>query len=153
MVVAIPERHPFHPTIAVHDAQLATLHGSDALRHFDAREPFVDSRMGSRLADEEEVSAGRQHVLTDRLAGIEIVAEIDRIELRITRAMRCEPSPRGAAFAILLLAPVLGRHEFRWRGHDAKSEIFRAVKGDQHVTAEPLKALRPRPSCNASNAS
>jgi hypothetical protein len=54
-----------------------------------------------------------------RFMGIEIVAEIDRIELRVTRAMRCEPSPCGAPFATLLLAPVLGRHEFRRQGHDA----------------------------------
>src|SRR5580700_12061525 len=75
--------------------------------------------VGRRLADEEKMPACRPRRLADRLTGVEIVAEIDRIEPRITGAVRFEPPPRGATFAILLLTPVLWCDELRRQRYDA----------------------------------
>jgi hypothetical protein len=66
--------------------------------------------MGRRLADEQEMSARRLHRLADRLAGVEVVAEIDGIEPGIAWAMGNEPASRRPALAILLVVPIL-RHD------------------------------------------
>src|SRR6516225_5319537 len=56
------------------------------LRQFDPGQVFLDGRMGRRLADEQEMPARRPNRLADRLAGVEIVAEIDGIEPCIARS-------------------------------------------------------------------
>jgi hypothetical protein len=86
---------------------------------FDPREPFVKGLVGSGFANEKEVAARSRNVLADRLARIEIVAEIDQVELGVMSAMGFEPPACGTAFTVLLLTPVLRRHEFRWQWHDA----------------------------------
>src|SRR6516225_3774072 len=62
------------------------------LRQFDPGQVFLDGRMGRRLADEQEMPARRPNNVADRLAGVEIVAEIDWIEPCIARSMCGEPA-------------------------------------------------------------
>src|SRR5277367_5966428 len=90
------------------------------LRKFDPGRIFLDGRMGRRLADEQEMPARRLHRLADRLAGVEVVAEIDGIEPCVARAMGGEPTSRRHALAVLLVVPIL-RHgppsdmnQWRW---------------------------------------
>ena len=69
--------------------------------------------MGRRLAHEQEMSAHRPNRLADRLAGVEVVAQIDGIEPCVGRAVGGEPASRRHALAILLVVPVL-RHNELW---------------------------------------
>jgi superfamily I DNA/RNA helicase len=50
-------------------------------RQLNPGQIFLDGRMGGRLADEQEMAARGQHGLADRLAGVEVVAEIDGISI------------------------------------------------------------------------
>src|SRR5258706_4544664 len=68
--------------------------------------------MRGRLADEQEMAAGRQHILRGRLPRIEVIAEIDRIERGIVGAMGGKPAPCRHAFAVLLVVAVLRHDEF-----------------------------------------
>lgn len=61
----------------------------------------------------------RQHGLADRLAGEQVVAEINRIEPPIPGTMRGQPAAGGAALAVLLVMPVLRHDEFRLQRHGA----------------------------------
>jgi hypothetical protein len=145
---------------------------------FNPGQIFLDGRMGGRLADEQEMAARGQHGLADRLAGVEVVAEIDGIEPCIMGAMGRKRAPRRHAFAVLLVMAVLRHNEFgrkrhhpvvtrrhqRCRHHGVeifdfagaalarratramqlrRAEIFGAVKGDQHVIAEPAERREP----------
>jgi len=69
--------------------------------------------MRRRLADEDEVPAGVQHRLAERLAGEQVVAEIDRTERSVAPPVRGQPALGGGVLAILLLRPVLRGDEFR----------------------------------------
>lgn len=64
-------------------------------------------------------AADGEHGLADRLAGVEIIAEIDGVEVRETCPMGGKPAPAGAAFAILLFAPVLRGDKLRLQRHGA----------------------------------
>src|ERR1700677_4225372 len=59
-----------------------------------------------------------QHGLAYGLAGEQIIAEPDRIEPGIPRAVRRQPSPRGSAFTVLLVVAVLRDNELRLQRHD-----------------------------------
>ena len=74
--------------------------------------------MRRRLADEDEVAARVQHRLTERLAGEQIVAEINRVERAITLAVGGQPALRRHVLAILLHRPVLRDDEFRFQRDD-----------------------------------
>src|SRR5258708_4964123 len=69
--------------------------------------------MGRRLADEQEMPAHRPNRLADRLAGVEVVAQIDGMEPCVGRAVGGEPTSRRHALAVLLVVPVL-RHNDLW---------------------------------------
>ena len=62
--------------------------------------------MGNRLGREQEVDAARQHGFAERLAGEQIVAEIDGAQIFHARAMRRKPALGGIALAILFFGPV-----------------------------------------------
>jgi len=64
------------------------------------------------------VPAHIQHGLADRLAREQIVAQIDRAEPGVPRAVRRQPAPRSTAFAVLFVVPVLGHDEFWFQRHD-----------------------------------
>ena len=108
------------------------------------------------------MAAAGQDRLAERLIGIEIIAEIDRIEPLDALAMGDEPAARGAAFAILLVVAVLRLHELRSQGqrpimarrHDAGGQkgmkIFdgaigafarRAILARQLVRTEILRSV------------
>src|ERR1700692_1866829 len=87
-------------------------------RKFHPGQVVLDGRMGRRLADEQEMPACRPHRLADRLAGVEIVAEIDGIEPCIAWAMGGEPASRRHALAVLLVVPILRHDELRLQRYD-----------------------------------
>ena len=60
---------------------------------------------------------GRAESLSCLVAGIEIVAEIDRLEPRASRSVPLQPAPRRPALAILLGRPVLWGDELRRERH------------------------------------
>jgi hypothetical protein len=104
--------------VAAGDPVFAVPDAIGSLVELDPGAEFLNRLVGVRLADEQEVSTRRQHGLANRLAGEQIVAEIDRLEPRIPRAMRRQPAARGTAFAILLVVPILRNNEFRLQRHD-----------------------------------
>src|SRR5450755_420496 len=61
--------------------------------------------------------ARRPHRLADRLAGVEVVAEIDGIEPCVARAMGGEPASRRHALAVLLVVPILRHDELGLQRH------------------------------------
>ncbi len=95
--------------------------------------------MRGRLADEDEMAAGVQDRLAKRLAGEQVVAEIDRIEGRVVWAVRGEAALGSPVLAVLLLRAVLRDDKFRFqrddlvmsRRHQSRREhaavIFRAA--------------------------
>src|SRR3954452_23188023 len=58
-------------------------------RHVDPAEVFLDQRMRGRLADEEEVPAGIQHRLAERLAGEQVIAELSGASAKSMRLWCC----------------------------------------------------------------
>src|SRR4051812_45195015 len=74
------QRHPAEPAVAMGEALLAALDLLDVLLRFDAREVLLDGLMRCGLAGEQEVPALLKHRLAHRLAGMEIVAEGDRVQ-------------------------------------------------------------------------
>ncbi len=109
---------------------------------------FVDGLMRRRLAGEDEIAAGFLDGGRDRLAGEQIVPEIDRPKVGDRRALPGQPALGGVAFAILLLRPILRGDEFRRQrqdllvaggdhaGADEGVEIFRAA-----IRTPPRRAL------------
>jgi hypothetical protein len=87
------------------------------LRQLDPGQIFLDGRMGRRLADEQEMPARLPHRLAGRLAGVEVVAEIDGIEPCVAWAMGGEPASRRHALAVLLVVPVLRHDELGLQRH------------------------------------
>src|SRR5271168_1737063 len=91
------------------------------------------------LAGEDEISADLLDGGSDRLAGEQIVAQIDRAQMRDRRTVPRQPALRGVALAILLFRSVLRRDELGRqrqdllvaRCHDAGAEesmeVFRAA--------------------------
>src|SRR3982750_4573341 len=73
------QRHVAEPAVAVGEALAAALHACDMLGHRDPGEVFLNGGVRCGLAHEQEMAAGGLHRLTERLAGIEVVAEIDRL--------------------------------------------------------------------------
>ena len=83
----------------------------------DTGAEFLDRLVGVRLADEQKVATARPNGLAERLAGKQIIAKIHRLELRIPCAMRRQPAPCSAAFAVLFVVSVLGDDELRRQRH------------------------------------
>ena len=93
--------------------------------------------MGGGLAGKDEVAAGIVDGSDDRLAGKQIVAEIDRLKMGEASAMPGQPAFRSVAFAILLPGPVLRRDELRRQGQDL------LVAGGHHAgTQEGVEVFR-----------
>src|SRR3954454_12026425 len=99
------------------EALLAALDPLDVLGEVDAGQGLLEGLMRGRLAGEQEVPALREHRLAHRLAGIEVVAKIHRIEPGQAGAVPSKPAPYGAALAVLLVVPVLRPDELRGERH------------------------------------
>src|SRR4051812_27316603 len=106
-IAPVAQRDIMEPAIAMDEALLAALEGLLQPRQIGTGQVFLDQRMRRRLADEDEVPAGVQHRLAERLAREQIVAEIDRIKGAVAPSMRGQPALGGGGLAILLRRPVL----------------------------------------------
>src|SRR3982751_6692508 len=102
------------------EALLAALDPLDVLGEVDAGQILLEGLMRGRLAGEQEVPALREHRLAPRLAGIEVVAKIHRIEPGPAGAVPSKPAPHGAAPAVLLVVPV-------WRPDELRGERPRVL--------------------------
>ena len=61
-------------------------------RQLDAGDVLLDRRMGVLLADEQGVAARGEDRFAHGLAGIQIIAEIDRLEPGVLAAVRGHPT-------------------------------------------------------------
>src|SRR3954452_16795078 len=86
--------------------------------------------MRSWLAGEDEVAAGILDRGNVRLAGKQVVTEIDRLQVSEGGAVAGQPALGGVALAVLLLRPVLRRDEFRQQRQDL------LVGGSDHAGSE-----------------
>ena len=113
---------------------------------FDAVEPVVECGVRSRPGSEQEMAANRLDGLANRLAGIEIVADIDRFQPRQAGPVGGQPAPPRPALAVLLLLPVLGNDDLR--GQRYRPGMTRGNQcGRHHVVVilhGPIAALAPR---------
>ena len=77
-IVRATQRHGVQPTVDRGGAFAAFADGLSMFLQFGAMQVFGDSLMGGGLAGKDEVAAGIVDGSDDRLAGKQIVAEIDR---------------------------------------------------------------------------
>src|SRR5277367_5962246 len=97
-----------------------------------------DSQVRGWLAGEDEVAACVLDGGGDRLAGEQVVAEVDRPQMRQRRRMPTQPAFGGIALAVLLLRPVLRGDELRRQRQDL------LVTRCDHAGAEKaVEILRP----------
>ena len=112
-VLAVADRQVGEPAVAMGLEAAALFDPLFVDGEFDAVEPVVERGVRSRLGNEQEMAANRLDGLANRLAGIEIVAEMDRFQPRQAGPVGGQPAPRRPALAVLLLLPVLGNDELR----------------------------------------
>ena len=143
------QRHRAEPAIDGGGALAAPHDALAVLLEVDAGEVLGDGLVRGGLAGEDEVAAGVADGAGERLAGVEVVAEIDRAEAGEGGPMRGEPALGGGALAILLLRPVLRRDELRRPGQDlgvARRHQAGAEEGvevlDAAIRAAAARALR-----------
>ncbi len=86
---------------------------------FHPVEIFADGLMGLRLADKDEVAARSLHGGADRLAGEQIIAEIDRPQATDGRAVGDQPTLGRGMLAVLLVGTVLRDDKLRRQGQNA----------------------------------
>ena len=115
-IMAAAQGYVADPAVAEDGLFLAALDHLLAARKVDPGGVFGDQRMRRWLADEDEMAADVQHRLAERLAGEQVVAEIDRIKRGVAPSMRGQPALGGGGLAILLLCPVLRGDECRLSG-------------------------------------
>jgi hypothetical protein len=108
-IVRGAQRHGVEPTVNRSRALAAFADGLTMFLQFGAMQVLSNRLVRRWLAGEDEVAAGILDGGNDRLAGKQIVTEIDRPEVREAGAVTGQPSFRGIALAILLLRPVLRR--------------------------------------------
>jgi hypothetical protein len=100
------------------------------LLEVDAGEVFGDGLVRARLAGQDEAAAALLDGLDDRLAGMEVVAEVDRPEAGDAGAVAGQPALGGGALAILFFRPVLGHDELGRQRQDL------GMAGRDHAGAE-----------------
>ena len=112
-VVAVADGQVGHPAVTV-DASAGALAGGDAAAgQADAVEVLVEGLVAGGLAGEQEVAADVEHGAADGLAGVQVVAEVDRPQCGAAPAVALQPALDGLAFAVLLGGAVLGLDEIR----------------------------------------
>jgi len=100
------QRHGVEPAVDGGGALAAFADGLAMLLQFGAQQVLSNGLMRRWLAGEDEVAAGIVDRGGDRLAGKQIVPEIDRPKVSEAGTMPGQPALGGIAFAILLLRPV-----------------------------------------------
>jgi hypothetical protein len=100
------QRHGIEPAVDGGGALAAFADGLAMFLQFGAKQVFGDGLMRRRLAGEDKIAAGIVDGGGDRLAGEQIVPEIDRPQVSEAGTMPGQPALRGVAFAILLLRSV-----------------------------------------------
>ena len=93
------------PTVTADD--FTALDGFFVGLKVDPGEVFLDQGMRGRLADEDEMPVDGENLLAQRLAGKEIIAEINRIEPGIVRPVGPQPPLGGGILAVLFLRAIL----------------------------------------------
>ncbi len=88
--------------------------GPPVLLEVDAGEVFGDGLVRVRLAGQDEAASALPDGLDHRLAGVEVVAQVDGPEAGDAGAVAGQPALGGGALAVLLLRPVLGGDELWW---------------------------------------
>ena len=76
-------------------------------RHVCAIEPGIERLVRGRLGGKQKMRTDCVHRLARCLPRGQIIAEVDRLQVRIPGSVRCQPAMRGTGFAILLLGTVL----------------------------------------------
>jgi hypothetical protein len=84
-----------------------------------AMQVFGDGLVRRWLAGQDEAADHPMDGLGDRLAGEEIVAQVDRPKVRHRRTEPGQPAFGGVPLTVLLLRSVLGRDELGWQRQDA----------------------------------
>jgi hypothetical protein len=117
-VLAVAKRNVAEPSVAVDRVRLPAFDLLLDARQVDAGEIFLDEGVGGRLAHEDEAGVLLAHRLAKRLAGEQVVAQVDRVQSRVARAVGGQPAFGGLVLAVLLVRPILRRHELRRQRHD-----------------------------------
>jgi hypothetical protein len=102
------QRNLGEPAIDAGGLSAALDDGLPVLRKGNAGEILRDSLVRARLAGQDEAATALPDRLDDRLAGIEVVAQVDGPEVGDAGTVADQPA-LGGALTILLLRSVLGR--------------------------------------------
>src|SRR3954468_1413769 len=94
------QRNVAQPAVAIVEPLPAALDLTAQRRQLDAGEVFLDRLMRRRLAHEQEVPVRRPHRFADRLAGEQVVAEVDGLQSGIAPAMALQPAARLSQFCL-----------------------------------------------------
>ena len=154
-VVPIAERDVRHPAIAVGSLLRAAPLGFAQAVEFDAGQIFAQGLVARGLAHQQKIAARRLDGLAHRLPGIEVVAQIDRLEPGIGRTHPAQPTSGRHRFAVLLRRAILGTDELgrqrqdrlvsgcHQRGANKGVEIFRpAIRALARRTVRTRKISR-----------
>jgi len=79
------------------DALLAVPHLGRSAGQIDPSQVFVEGLVAVGLADEQKMPAAIQNRLAERLIGVEVIAQIDRLEPLVALGVGLEPAAGGAA--------------------------------------------------------
>jgi len=115
------QRNVDHPAVAIGGPNAAAPDAVGAFGQGDAGLILRDRGVRGWLADEQEVAAGCLDSPANRLAGKQVVAEIDRPQLGERLAVSLQPAPGGAAFAVLLSFSKVGFSEMPQSSSMARS--------------------------------
>jgi hypothetical protein len=127
-ILAVAQRNALDPAITARFERLALANFFLVALGFGAGDEIVERLVRAFLAGEYEIIArGRQH-FDDRLAGKEIVAEIDGAQGAKPVAVLAVPALDGVAFAVLFFRTVLRRDELGKQRDD-----FRMAGGDASI--------------------
>jgi len=117
-VLGIPQRNLIQPAVDEGTFLAGLMDDLTMLGEFGAVEIFGDRLVRAWLAGQDEGTAAGLNRLGDRLAGIKIVAEIDRPKRRQGGTNAGQPTLGRGTLAVLLFRPVLGRDELRRQRQD-----------------------------------
>jgi len=101
------QRHAGQPAVGRPGASAMLADGLPVLLQCGAMPALGDGRVRRQLAGEDEVAAGVLDGGSNRLAGEQVVAAVDRPQMHQRRPVPVQASLGGIALAVLLRCPVL----------------------------------------------